>query len=157
MLRVDLGENGGTMNEPLIARATEEDAAAILALLERAHLPTAGLVDHLEHSFVAHRGSDVVGAAAIELYEGGALLRSVVVDETERGSGVGTRLSTHALEEARKLRLPAVFLLTTTAEGFFPRFGFERIDRSEVPATVRQSIEFTSACPASAVVMRKLL
>ena len=145
------------MNEPLIRRATEEDAAAVLALLERAQLPTAGLVEHLGHTFIASRGSNVVGAAAIELYEGGALLRSVVVDETERGSGLGQRLSTHAVDEARKLRRPAIYLLTMTAEGFFPRFGFERIDRSEVPATVRQSIEFTSACPASAVVMRKVL
>ena len=38
--------------------------------------------------------------------------------------------------------------LTTTADGYFPRFGFERIERSQVPATVRESVEFTSACPA---------
>ena len=50
-----------------------------------------------------------------------------------------------------------VFLLTTTAERFFPKFGFEQITRDEVPETVRASVEFTSACPASAIVMRKRL
>jgi amino-acid N-acetyltransferase len=50
-----------------------------------------------------------------------------------------------------------VFLLTTTAERFFPKFGFEQIDREQVPASVQQSVEFQSACPASAIVMRKLL
>jgi amino-acid N-acetyltransferase len=50
-----------------------------------------------------------------------------------------------------------VFLLTTTAEKFFPKFGFEAITRADVPASVQTSVEFRSACPASAVVMRKRL
>jgi amino-acid N-acetyltransferase len=50
-----------------------------------------------------------------------------------------------------------VFLLTTTAERFFPQFGFEQIDREQVPPSVRASVEFRSACPASAIVMRKQL
>jgi amino-acid N-acetyltransferase len=47
--------------------------------------------------------------------------------------------------------------LTTTAERFFPKFGFEPIDREQVPPSVRESVEFQSACPASAIVMRKRL
>jgi amino-acid N-acetyltransferase len=47
-----------------------------------------------------------------------------------------------------------LYLLTTTAEEFFPRFGFERIGREEVPAAVRESVEFRESCPASATVMR---
>jgi amino-acid N-acetyltransferase len=50
-----------------------------------------------------------------------------------------------------------VFLLTTTAEKFFPRFGFEQIAREDVPPSVQASVEFTSACPTSAIVMRKRL
>jgi amino-acid N-acetyltransferase len=50
-----------------------------------------------------------------------------------------------------------VFLLTTTAEGFFPRFGFEAVRHADVPASVQASVEFQSACPASAIVMRKRL
>ena len=37
-----------------------------------------------------------------------------------------------------------MFLLTTTAERFFPKFGFEQITRDEVPETVQASVEFTS-------------
>lgn len=47
--------------------------------------------------------------------------------------------------------------LVARADGFFPRFGFTRVTRADVPAGVRQSIEFTAACPASAIVMRRLL
>jgi amino-acid N-acetyltransferase len=79
------------------------------------------------------------------------------VDTTLRGHGVGNRLTAAALDLAGTLRVPAVYLLTTTAEGYFPRFAFSRISRGEVPRGVLQSVEFQSACPASAIVMMKAL
>ena len=147
------------MTEPgvRIDRATAADAAALLALMERAHLPTDGLASHLDTAFVARDGDRVVGSAAIELYADGGLLRSVAVDEDHRGTGLGNRLTAAAIDEARLRQLPALYLLTTTAERFFPRFGFEPIGRDEVPASVQHSIEFRGACPASAVVMLKRL
>ena len=48
-------------------------------------------------------------------------------------------------------------MIVTTAAQYLPKFGFERIRRADVPPTVQRSIEFTSACPTSATVMRKLL
>jgi amino-acid N-acetyltransferase len=53
--------------------------------------------------------------------------------------------------EARGIR--ALYLLTTTAERYFPSFGFRPITRDAVPAEVRATVEFQSACPASATVM----
>jgi len=66
-------------------------------------------------------------------------------------------LTDAALRLAQELRVPGIYLLTTTAERYFPKFGFTRIARAEVPATVLASIEFVSACPTTAVVMRKIL
>ena len=120
-------------------------------------MPTDGLATHLEAAFVARAGDRVVGSAAIEIYEDGGLLRSVAVDADCRGAGLGGRLTAAAIEDAQRRALPALYLLTTTAEDFFPRFGFERITRDEVPASVQMSIEFRGACPASAIVMRKRL
>jgi amino-acid N-acetyltransferase len=139
-----------------IDRATQADAPALLALMERAHLPTDGLAAHLDAAFVARAGDRVVGSAAIEIYPDGGLLRSVAVDADSRGTGVGAQLTGAAIQEARRRALPALYLLTTTAERFFPRFGFERITREEVPPSVQASIEFREACPASATVMRLL-
>ena len=144
-------------NDIRIDRATGADAGAMLALMERAHLPTDGLASHLDAAFVARDGDVVVGSAAIELYADGGLLRSVAVDPGHRGTGLGGRLTAAAIEEAQRLQLPALYLLTTTAEEFFPRFGFEQITRDEVPDSVKQSIEFREACCASAVVMLKRL
>jgi len=142
---------------PHIDRATRADAGALLALIERAHLPTDGLAAHLDAAFVARDGDRVVGSVAIEIYADGGLLRSLAVDADCRGGGLGGRLTEAAIEDAQRRGLPALYLLTTTAEGFFPRFGFERIERDDVPASLHASIEFRGACPANAVVMRKPL
>ena len=141
----------------LVEPATPPDLPAVLALLERFALPVEGVAQCLGRMVVARDGVQVVGAAAVESYAQGALLRSVVVDPVRQGEGVGQRLVAAALEMARRDGAEAVFLLTTTAEGFFPKFGFEAIPRAEVPSSVRASVEFQSACPASAVAMRAAL
>ena len=157
MLHACEDATGDVMSDIIISAATPVDAPAILTLLDRCGLPTAGLVDHLAETFVAHRDGEVVGSAALELYADGALLRSVAADPRERGAGLGQRLTKTAITLAEARGVPALYLLTTTAEQFFPRFGFEKIDRADVPSSVQDSIEFRSACPASAIAMRKLL
>lgn len=97
----------------------------------------------------------VVGTAALEFYSDGALLRSVAVDVAFQGQRLGHALTEAALQLAEAHGAKAVFLLTNTAPDFFPKFGFERIARAEVPASVQESVEFRSACCASAVVMRR--
>ncbi|MGE3888466.1 MAG: arsenic resistance N-acetyltransferase ArsN2 [Vicinamibacterales bacterium] len=140
-----------------IERATDADAPSIIALLSASGLPIDGLVDHLDTAIVARRGQEVVGCAALEVYSDGALLRSVAVSPGARGTGLGQALTGAALRLAEELGVPAVYLLTTTAERFFPRFGFSVVHRSDVPAGVQQSVEFRTACCASAIVMRKAL
>jgi amino-acid N-acetyltransferase len=140
-----------------ISAAGPGDYAAVRDLLRANDLPLEGLADHLAHAFVARADGRIVGAAALEIYEGGGLLRSVVVDAAERGSGLARRLVDATLALARARQLPAVYLLTTTAADYFPKLGFVQVTREDVPASVRQSIEFTSACPASATVMARTL
>ena len=141
----------------VIQVAEASDLPAVRRLLETQHLPLDGIDEHVSTMVVAKKGSEVVGAAAVELYADGALLRSVVVDPMVQGQGLGHRLSDAALSIAKERGTHTAFLLTTTAENFFPKLGFEQIVRDDVPASVQASIEFQSACPASAVVMRKRL
>jgi amino-acid N-acetyltransferase len=141
----------------MIEAATDRDLPHVRGLLAQHHLPLDGIDDHVRTMLVARDGSRVVGTAALELYPDGALLRSVAVDRTEQGRHLGHQLTEAALRLAEEHGAKAVFLLTTTAERFFPRFGFEQIAREEVPVCVRVSVEFTSACPQSAIVMRKRL
>jgi amino-acid N-acetyltransferase len=140
-----------------VQAAQPEDFDGIAALLRDNELPVDGLRDHLATALVVRDGDIIVGSAALEVYEDGALLRSVAVVPGLRSSGLGRTLTDAAIDLARARGVPALYLLTTTADQYFPRFGFERIDRSGVPAGVQRSVEFTSACPASAIVMRRVL
>jgi amino-acid N-acetyltransferase len=140
-----------------IERAQTSDLAEVLNLLERHHLPLDGVAEHVASMVVARDHGRVVGVAAAELYADGALLRSVAVDPLVQGKGIGHQLTDAVLHIAKEHKLDTVFLLTTTAEKFFPRFGFEQISRNDVPETVQVSVEFQSACPTSAIVMRKRL
>jgi amino-acid N-acetyltransferase len=142
---------------PAIEPARFEDLDAVDLILSQHKLPLEGLRDHLATTLVARENGTVVGSAALEVYADGALLRSVAVAPGRQHAGLGRTLTEAALRLAATLRVPAVFLLTTTAEGYFPRFGFLRIERTDVPGSVQASVEFTSACPSSATVMRKRL
>jgi amino-acid N-acetyltransferase len=145
------------MRAVTIEPANHADTAAILTLLQRSDLPTAGLADHVANAVVARAHDAVIGCAALEMYGDDALLRSVAVESSQRGTGLGHRLTEAAIARAAESGVQTLYLLTTTAERFFPRFGFTVIDRSQVPPGVSRSIEFTSACPASAIVMRRRL
>lgn len=136
-----------------LAPATLADLPAVLDLLTESDLPHDGLADHFDAAVVARDGATVVGCAALELYGEAALLRSVAVAARMRGQGLGRELTTAALELARARGVRRVYLLTTTAEGYFPSFGFAPITRAEVEPAVQASVEFTGACPASAAVL----
>jgi N-acetylglutamate synthase-like GNAT family acetyltransferase len=139
-----------------IRTATEADLAPVYHLLEKASLPTEGLEEQFGPGYVvALEGDRIVGAAGIERYGRSGLLRSVVTAPEVRGRGIAEALTRNRLDWAATEGLDMVYLLTTTAAGYFPKLGFEPVDRSEVPAEVQASREFGSICPASAVAMRR--
>jgi amino-acid N-acetyltransferase len=140
-----------------IERAQPRDHADVLDLLTQNKLPLDGLRDHWHTAIVARQDARIVGSAALEVYPDGALLRSVAVDPALQHHGVGRQLTDAAIQLGRDLGVRALYLLTTTAADYFPAFGFERIERDDVPASVKASVEFTSACPSSAIAMRKTL
>ena len=140
-----------------IERAQAEDVDDVLRLLSEHHLPPDGLSDHVGTLLVARQDGHIVGSAALELYSDGALLRSVAVAPRLQRHRLGRELTEAAIRLAHDRRVAAIYLLTTTAADYFPRFGFETVTRADVPTGVQQSVEFTSACPATAIVMRKLL
>ncbi|MCE9601580.1 MAG: arsenic resistance N-acetyltransferase ArsN2 [Gemmatimonadetes bacterium] len=137
-----------------IRGATAADAVAVRALLTGAQLPLDGVPDDLAHFLVAEQDGTVVGAIGLEPFGEAALLRSAVVAPAVRGTGLGERLVRALLAAATASGTRELVLLTTTADAWFPRFGFERIAREAAPVALHASEEFRGACPASAVVMR---
>ncbi len=130
-----------------------EDLPVIFRILKSNDLPLDGLADHLGTTLVLREREDVWGSAALEIYGTTALLRSVAVERKHQHQGYGRRLTNAALTLARQKKITDIYLLTTTARDFFARLGFRTVERSQVPALVRDSAEFRSACPATATAM----
>jgi amino-acid N-acetyltransferase len=134
------------------------DLGAVEALLTVSGLPLDGVPEALPAFLVAESAEGgLVGVAGLEVCCENALLRSVAVAPGWRSRGLGRELVTRIIADAERRGLHAMYLLTTSAEQYFPSFGFERVGRDEVPADVRATAEFASACPSTATVMRRSL
>lgn len=133
--------------------ATLEDLPTIFKLLETAKLPTAGVKDHIQNFILEFSDQTLIACAGLEIHGQAGLLRSVVVNAAERSHGIGSKLVKSILEHARTQQLSSIFLLTESAENYFPRFGFKRISRTEIPESLQASEELRGACPDTAVVM----
>ena len=138
-----------------LRRAVPADHETIATLLRGLDLPTEGVSEWLDHFWIAEHQGQVVGVAGMERYGDSGLLRSVAVTPAWRSTGIGRTLVERVLEEGRTNGVREVYLLTTTAEQYFPRLGFACVDRACVPVALHASAEFTGACPDSAVVMRR--
>ena len=138
-----------------IRAAEPRDLDRVKTLLETAELPVSGVESQFGTSYaVAEENGELIGAVGIEVHGRYGLLRSAVVAPSQRGRGVGEALVFDRIDWSMRQELDALFLLTTTAAEYFPRFGFAAIDRARVPAEVQASAEFSSICPSSATVMQ---
>src|ERR1022692_4574434 len=145
------------MTEPLMIRGRPPRSTAA-ALLQAQELPVTDITDeHLEHFFFVGSDGSPTGLVGLEIYGADALLRSLVVGEHARSRGLGSSLVEHAEQYASSKSVRSIYLLKTTAETFFNRLGYERIDRSQAPPSIERTREFASLCPASSAFMVKFL
>ena len=140
-----------------IRSAKDSDLSAVERLLAASDLPTDGVRDNFSSFVVADDNGAIAGAIGLEKYGSAALLRSAVVSADSRGSGIGRKLVEQLLRRAEEAGVDELYLLTTTAEDYFPKFGFIRTSRAAVPDSVKSSAEFRGACPDTAVVMTRRL
>lgn len=136
--------------------ANRGDWAYIERLLTAADLPVPRR-STLELCYVCTVDGDRVGIGGIERYGTAGLLRSVAIEESARGRGYGTALTEALLDRARAEDIEDLFLLTTTAAGFFAEFGFEQVDRAAAPEPIRETTQFAEVCPDTATCMRREL
>lgn len=129
-----------------------------VALLQAQGLPVSDITDeHLEHFFFVGSDGSPTGLVGLELYGTDALLRSLVVAENARSKGLGSTLVDHAEQYSASKGVRSIYLLTTTAEAFFKRLGYERVERSKAPPSIARTREFAGLCPASSAFMLKFL
>jgi amino-acid N-acetyltransferase len=129
----------------------------IAALLRQAALPSEGIAASQCRFWQIGNGDAPRAVAAVEFYGAQGLLRSVLVDAAERRKGLGRKIVAGVLDEARRLGVREVYLLTTSAADFFATLGFRTIERAGVPSDIAATAEFATLCPANAVCMTKTL
>ncbi len=140
-----------------IRKAEMDDITSIKDLLGKFNLPLEGLEENISNMLLGFIEGKLVASAGLEIYGKSGLLRSVAVHGSFRDKGYGESIVEACFRFAAERALTELFLLTTTAENYFPRFGFSKVDRTDVPDLVKTSIEFANSCPLSAVVMVKFL
>ena len=136
-----------------IRTAKDTDFSAIDKLLSENGLTTSGVRENLSNFLVAEC-EDVVGVIGIEFAESGIMLRSLAISQALRKRGIGAALFNRCLEMARTAGGKEAYLLTNTAEKFVARWGFEKIQRTEIPADLMQSSALNNFCPVSSLCMK---
>jgi amino-acid N-acetyltransferase len=129
----------------MIRKATIKDIKSIHALLQQygskgelLPRPLSVLYDHVRDFtvYVDDKDAGVLGCCALQFcWTDLAEIRSLAVQPEHLGNGIGSKLVEHVLLEAQSFKIQKVFALTYRP-GFFKRFGFQQIDRSELPIKI---------------------
>jgi amino-acid N-acetyltransferase len=94
------------------------------------------LYDNMRDYFVYEEEGRVLGTCALHIcWEDLAEIRSLCVAERARRKGIGRMLVDACIEEAKRLQIPTVFLLTYR-DDFFKKLGFLVADKRELPQKI---------------------
>ncbi|MDM8551239.1 N-acetyltransferase [Desulfobacterales bacterium HSG2] len=129
----------------MIRRATIKDIKAIHRLLqeygdkgELLPRPLSQLYDHVRDFtvYADDKENRIVGCCALQFcWDELAEIRSLAVHPAYTGRKIGTKLTESALSEAELYGIKNVFTLTYRP-GFFKKFGFTQIERSQLPLKI---------------------
>ncbi|WP_305857686.1 arsenic resistance N-acetyltransferase ArsN2 [Balneatrix alpica] len=127
-------------------------------VLSACELPVADL-DALPQAkfFCGMAQGSLVAVAGIELYDEVALLRSLAVLPPYRHTGIGSELVDYLESFATQQGVAQLYLLTTTAEAYFRRRGYDAMTRHEAPSAIQATSQFSALCPASSALLTKQL
>lgn len=132
--------------------------AEVEALLTEAQLSVSDLSNSRSLNLLGiRRGGRLVGVVGVEVYGDVGMLRSLAVEPASRNTGLGVSLVSNAETWAAARGVKTLYLLTATAAQFFARLGYRAVPRSEAPAAIAATAQFSGLCPASSTFMGKVL
>ncbi|MGQ0568087.1 MAG: GNAT family N-acetyltransferase [Armatimonadota bacterium] len=138
----------------MITDARPADLNEVHALLEAAGLSIEGVAEGIAGFLIAWEDGRVVAVAGLEDHGMVGLLRSVTVAADRRNRGLAGTLVRTLIDRSRARGHEALYLLTDTAQEYFARFGFARIERAAVRPALLGSQQFRSeTCESSAVMV----
>jgi amino-acid N-acetyltransferase len=145
---------GGTIT---LRQADDSTLSYVETLLKKNGLPSQDIRSKRDCFYIGYNEAGPVGISGIETYGTNGLLRSVVLEQSARGYGFGTALCNSLEATALTDGIERLYLLTTTAAGFFAAHGYVEIERTDAPARIQQTTEFDELCPTTATCMKKPL
>ena len=141
-----------------IRPAMPSDFNAVESWLVSAGLPSADITpEHLNDFLVATLDDALIGVIGLEQTDSVGLLRSLVVDPSVRGGGIGKQLVERLESMAKERGISKLWLLTIDADGYFMKLRYDRRERIEAPIDIQNTAEFSGLCPGDAVLMCKML
>jgi arsenate reductase (thioredoxin) len=138
----------------VLQQAQAADLVAIIGLLQESNLPVEDIHEEQQQFWIIKDGDNMAGVIGIQQYGAYGLLRSMATNATYRNRGIAAMLINGLFEFAKQQNLSSIFLLTETAEKYFEKKGFIKIDRGDVPEEIKASKEFSHLCPSTAIVMK---
>ena len=125
------------------------------ALLRDNNLPAQDCAAQAQNFYAMFDGDELIAAGGLEPVADYALLRSVVVKEAYRASGLARSIVEYLISLAEAEGKKAAYLLTETAGSYFQKLGFKPLPRADVPPAIAQTRQFSILCPdtASCLVM----
>jgi amino-acid N-acetyltransferase len=136
--------------------AINEELDKALKLLASNQLPTIDIGKNVE-LYTVYDYQNLIGTIGLESYDKEGLLRSFSLDFEVQNKGFGSQILTIFEGKIKERGIHNLYLLTTTAEGFFEKNNYETISREDVSEAIRQTAEFKGVCPSSAIVMKKVI
>jgi len=128
----------------------------IVSLLGECGLPVSDISLSQPPLFFGTRSdSNLSAIIGLEIFGSVALLRSLAVAPAYRGRGLARELVVYAEHFAGSHGVEFLFLLTTTATGFFARLGYVPASRSTAPSAIQTTSQFSGLCPASSAFLSK--
>ena len=98
--------------------------------------PLSEIYENIRDFVVVRKGKRIVGCAALHvLWSDLAEIKSVAVDEEMQRQGVGNKLVTACLQDARDLGIETVFCLTYKPK-FFEKLGLKEVEKMTLPQKI---------------------
>jgi amino-acid N-acetyltransferase len=150
----------------MIRKARIQDVKTIKDLVNRyaekgEMLPRAlgELYDSIRDFSVYEENGEVIGVAALHIgWEGLGELRSVAVAPEHIGEGIGKKLVQACMEEAAKMGVREIFVLTYVEE-FFDKIGFRKASKNDLPQKVwtecrNKCVKYPDECNETAMTLK---
>jgi len=139
-------------SEPAFRPASLADVPRMAGLIAEAHLPPIFIEEFIDGFLAADVAGQVGACGGVEMYDDCAVIRSVVVDPSARGLGLGGQLAERLIALARARGARDVYLFTQDAREFWKHCGFidVALDEWRGPARACWQYQFISQNPEMA-------